>query len=177
VHDGVVIDMSLMRQVEVSADSKAAAVASGATSADVIAATEPYGLATSTGVVGEMGMVGLALGGGYGPLNGTAGLTLDNVAEVQIVLAGPCRARRLPPIRAWAGNCGSVGRRRRCSAIRSRPPIALDGCGPFSKQCVPTVSRTTSPVIGPTPVKTSNASATGQSTVCRTYRHHPRPRP
>jgi hypothetical protein len=29
-------------------------------------------------------------GGGYGPLNGRAGLPLDNVAEVQIVLAGPC---------------------------------------------------------------------------------------
>jgi hypothetical protein len=88
VDDGVMIDMSLMRQVEVSADSQAAAVAGGATSAAVIAAAAPYGLATSTGVVGEVGMVGLALGGGYGPLNGTAGLALDNVVEVQIVLAG-----------------------------------------------------------------------------------------
>lgn len=87
VDGGVMIDMSLMRQVEVSADSQIATVAGGATSGDVIAAAEPYGLATPTGVVGGVGMVGLALGGGYGPLNGTAGLALDNVAEVQIVLA------------------------------------------------------------------------------------------
>lgn len=38
--DGVMIDMSLMRQVEVSADTPAAAVAAGAAAADVIAATE-----------------------------------------------------------------------------------------------------------------------------------------
>jgi FAD/FMN-containing dehydrogenase len=87
VEAGVMIDMSLLRQAKIAGDTNSVIAAGGATSADVIAAADPYGLVTPTGVVGEVGMVGLALGGGYGPLNGIAGLALDNVAEVQLVLA------------------------------------------------------------------------------------------
>lgn len=86
VDDGLVIDMSLMRRVNVDAASRAATFGGGATAADVVSASAPDGLVPATGNFGEVGMVGLTLGGGYGPLNGIAGLALDNVLGAQLVL-------------------------------------------------------------------------------------------
>jgi FAD/FMN-containing dehydrogenase len=40
-----------------------------------------------TGTVGAVGMVGLTLGGGYGPLIGRYGLALDNLVGAELVLA------------------------------------------------------------------------------------------
>jgi FAD/FMN-containing dehydrogenase len=84
--NGLVIDMSLMRQVSVDAESGVATLAGGALAADLVAAAEPHGLAPATGIIGDIGVVGLTLGGGYGPLTGLAGLALDNLLEVQVVL-------------------------------------------------------------------------------------------
>ena len=84
--DGLVIDMSLMRHVAVDAASGIATLAGGAMATDVVTAAEHHGLAPATGIIGDVGMVGLTLGGGYGPLTGIAGLALDNLLEVQIVL-------------------------------------------------------------------------------------------
>ena len=86
VDGGLVIDMSLMRGVVVDQASSVATLAGGATAADVVAAAEPYGLAAATGMVGEVGMVGLTLAGGYGPLNGVAGLAIDNMVGAELVL-------------------------------------------------------------------------------------------
>ena len=74
---GVVIDMSVMRRVVVDQGASVVTLAGGATAADVAAAAELFGLAAATGTVGEVGMVGLTLSGGYGPLNGVAGLAID----------------------------------------------------------------------------------------------------
>ena len=84
VDGGLVIDMSLMRRVIVDRANSIATVASGATAAEVIAATEPHGLAAATGMVGQVGMVGVTLGGGYGPLNGIAGLAVDNLVGAEL---------------------------------------------------------------------------------------------
>lgn len=84
--DGLVIDMSLMRRVEVDVASRTAFVSGGSTAADVVAATEAVGLVPATGTYGGVGIVGLTLGGGYGPLNGVAGLALDNVTGFEVVL-------------------------------------------------------------------------------------------
>jgi FAD/FMN-containing dehydrogenase len=86
-HEGLVIDLSAMRRVEVDVEARVATVAGGATAKDVIAAAAPYGLAAATGSVGAVGMAGLTLGGGYGPLSGQYGLALDNLLGVEIVLA------------------------------------------------------------------------------------------
>jgi FAD/FMN-containing dehydrogenase len=86
--NGLVIDMSLMRQVSVDAETGVATLAGGALAADLVAAAEPHGLAPATGIIGDVGVVGLTLGGGYGPLIGIAGLALDNLLEVEIVLDG-----------------------------------------------------------------------------------------
>jgi FAD/FMN-containing dehydrogenase len=84
--DGVVIDVSGMRSVAVSADG-IAQVSGGARAAAVAAATDPRGLAPVTGSVAAVGMAGLTLGGGYGPLIGRFGLALDNLEAAEVVLA------------------------------------------------------------------------------------------
>ena len=66
--DGLVVDLSHMRRVGVNPAVSVAAIQGGATAIDVISATTPHGLAAATGNCGAVGMVGLTLGGGYGPL-------------------------------------------------------------------------------------------------------------
>jgi FAD/FMN-containing dehydrogenase len=86
-HDGLVIDLSRMTQVEVDLEQSVATIQGGATAADVISATSPYGLVAATGNCGTVGMVGLTLGGGYGPLTSRYGLALDNLLGAEVVLA------------------------------------------------------------------------------------------
>jgi FAD/FMN-containing dehydrogenase len=84
---GLVIDLSVMRQVEVDPGARLAKVAGGATGAEVVAAATPHGLAAVTGNVGAVGMAGFLLGGGYGPLTTRFGLGLDNLVGAELVLA------------------------------------------------------------------------------------------
>jgi len=85
--NGIVIDLSEMRSVVISADRRTATIFGGARAADVTAVTDPRGLAAVAGSASAVGMTGLTLGGGYGPLIGRFGLALDNVAAAQVVLA------------------------------------------------------------------------------------------
>jgi FAD/FMN-containing dehydrogenase len=57
------------------------------TAGDLIEAAEKYGLATTTGTISSVGMTGLTLGGGYGPLTGAYGLAADNLLSAQVVTA------------------------------------------------------------------------------------------
>ncbi|MGH3248842.1 MAG: FAD-binding oxidoreductase [Trebonia sp.] len=82
---GLVVDLRGMRGVEIDGD--VATVGGGATAADLIAATVPAGRSAATGTVGAVGMAGLTLGGGYGPLSGVAGLAADNLLGAEVVLA------------------------------------------------------------------------------------------
>jgi len=85
--DGVVIDCSQMRAVTIDAAARTARVQGGATIGDLIGASREYGLATTTGTVSSVGMAGLTLGGGYGPLMGAYGLAADNLLSAQVVTA------------------------------------------------------------------------------------------
>ncbi len=84
---GVVIDLSLMRQVVVDAGSRLAHVQGGATWRDFNAATQTHHLAATGGVVSSTGVAGLTLGGGLGWLMGVCGLAVDNVRSIQVVTA------------------------------------------------------------------------------------------
>jgi FAD/FMN-containing dehydrogenase len=86
-HDGLVIDLRLMRHVEIDPEERIAIVGGGATAEDLIAAAAPHGLVAVTGTVGAVGVAGLALGGGYGPLIGRYGLAQDNLLAAEVVLA------------------------------------------------------------------------------------------
>src|SRR6516162_10367427 len=68
--DGLVIDLTRMREVVVDMHSRVATVAGGASNKDVAAAAGAHGLVAALGNCGAVGMAGLTLGGGYGPLIG-----------------------------------------------------------------------------------------------------------
>jgi FAD/FMN-containing dehydrogenase len=85
--DGIVIDLSGMKDVVVHAGNRTARISGGARASDLLAATDPLGLAAVTGSCGAVGMAGLTLGGGYGALIGRFGLALDNLLAAEVVLA------------------------------------------------------------------------------------------
>jgi FAD/FMN-containing dehydrogenase len=114
--DGLVIDLSPMRGVTIAADHRSALIAGGALVSDIVALTGPLDLAAAAGSTGIVGMTGLTLGGGYGPLIGRFGLALDNMMEAevaladgQIVTAGPEQnAELFWALRGGGGNFGVV---------------------------------------------------------------------
>jgi len=85
VDGGLVIDLSLMRQVNVDGDARIARAAGGATWLDFDSATQALGLVTPGGVVGTTGVAGLTFGGGIGHLTAQHGLTCDNLLGAEIV--------------------------------------------------------------------------------------------
>jgi FAD/FMN-containing dehydrogenase len=85
--DGVVIDCSAMRAVTIDPEARTARVQGGATAGDLMDAAEKDGLAATTGTVSSVGLAGLTLSGGYGPLMGRYGLVTDNLLSAQVVTA------------------------------------------------------------------------------------------
>jgi hypothetical protein len=89
--DGLVIDLSRMRQVIVDPHARVASVSGGAKLKDVAGAAGAHGLVAALGNCGAVGMAGLTLVGGYGPLNGLYGMAADNLLGAEVVLAdGRC---------------------------------------------------------------------------------------
>src|SRR5262245_26978117 len=87
VDDGLVIDLSPMKQIVVDAPAKVARVQGGALLKEVLEATHQYGLTLPVGIIGTTGVGGLTLGGGVGHLTRAFGLTIDNLLTATVVLA------------------------------------------------------------------------------------------
>ena len=84
---GLVVDVTRMNAVEVDASTSRVVVGAGALLIDVYAALAPYGLAIPGGSCPTVGITGLTLGGGIGPMGRAFGLTADALREVEIVVA------------------------------------------------------------------------------------------
>lgn len=85
--DGMVIDLSLMRGVQVDVNARVAHVQGGAKLGDIDKETHLHGLAVPVGVISDTGVAGLTLGGGVGWLVQKYGLTIDNVRSFEVVTA------------------------------------------------------------------------------------------
>jgi FAD/FMN-containing dehydrogenase len=116
--DALVIDLSLMRGVEVDPDRPLAHAEGGALWEDVDRATTAHGLATPGGTFVDTGIGGLTLGGGIGLLMPLAGFTCDNLVEAEVVTAdgsvvlagGDGDPDLLWALRGGGGNFGVVTR-------------------------------------------------------------------
>ena len=88
VADGaMMIDISLMQEVQVDAGKQTALARGGATWGVFDSECEKFGLATTGGVISSTGVCGLTLGGGIGWLMGKHGLSCDNVISADLVNA------------------------------------------------------------------------------------------
>ncbi|MGY8667080.1 FAD-binding oxidoreductase [Bradyrhizobium sp. UFLA05-109] len=87
VEDGLVIDLSAMKGVRVDPVARTAQVGAGCTQGDVDHATHAFGLAMPAGIISTTGIAGLTLSGGHGYLTRKYGLAIDNLMEVDVVLA------------------------------------------------------------------------------------------
>ena len=85
--DGVVLDLSLMRDVDVDPARRTARVAGGTLLSQLDAAAQAHGLVCPVGVVGHTGVAGLTLGGGMGRLQRHFGVSIDNLRSVELVTA------------------------------------------------------------------------------------------
>jgi FAD/FMN-containing dehydrogenase len=83
----LVVDLSHMRGVEVDPGNRIARSNGGALLGELDVAAQAHGLVCPTGVVGHTGVAGLTLGGGVGRLQRHFGLTIDNVAAVELATA------------------------------------------------------------------------------------------
>ena len=90
---GMMIDLSPMRAVRVDAAKKRAYVEPGATLADFDKAVQAHALATPVGINSTTGIAGLTLGGGFGWLTRKYGMTVDNLASVELVTANGKKVR------------------------------------------------------------------------------------
>jgi FAD/FMN-containing dehydrogenase len=114
--DGVVLDLSNLKDIEVDPGARTVRVGGGCLWGEVDAATGEHGLAAPSGIISTTGVGGLTLGGGIGHLTRKCGLSIDNLIEADVVLASGERVRAAADenpdlfwaIRGGGGNFGVV---------------------------------------------------------------------
>jgi FAD/FMN-containing dehydrogenase len=84
---GLMIDLSLMKGIDVDPRARRARAQGGVTWRELNRETQAHGLAVTGGVISTTGIAGLTLGGGLGWLMGKHGLALDNLVAAEVVLA------------------------------------------------------------------------------------------
>ena len=85
--DGIVIDLSGLKRIEVDPRARIARAGGGVLWGEFDAATQEHGLHTPGGRVTTTGLGGFTTGGGYGWTSGVHGLASDNLVSAQVVTA------------------------------------------------------------------------------------------
>lgn len=84
---GVVLDLSLLNDVDVDSIARTATAGGGVTAGRYTAIAAEHGLATGFGDTGTVGVAGLTLGGGIGFLSRRFGLSVDQLVGAELVTA------------------------------------------------------------------------------------------
>ncbi len=113
---GVLVDLQLMKGISVDPAARRVRVQPGVLLGELDAATQPHGLAVPAGINSLTGVAGLTLGGGFGWLHRSHGLTCDHLVAARMVLADGTQAVAsatddsdlLWAIRGGGGNFGIV---------------------------------------------------------------------
>jgi FAD/FMN-containing dehydrogenase len=145
--DGLVIDLSLMKAIEVDATQCRARAQGGVLWGELDRATQAYGLAVPGGTDSEVGIAGLTLGGGNGWLMGLYGATCDNVLAAKVVTAdgqsvsasAVDNADLFWALRGGGGNFGIVTSF--CYRLHPVGPIVIGGAILYAYRDAPKVLR------------------------------------
>jgi FAD/FMN-containing dehydrogenase len=113
---GLMLDLSMMRGVRIDPLQQVAYVQPGSLLGEFDREAQSFGLATTAGTVSHTGVAGLTLGGGFGRLSRSYGLTCDNLRSVDVIPASGkftvANARENPElfwgVRGGGGNFGVV---------------------------------------------------------------------
>jgi FAD/FMN-containing dehydrogenase len=116
--NGLMIDLSALRNIRVDAGMKRAFVDPGCTLRDFDAAVQAHRLATPVGINSTTGIAGLTVGGGFGWLTRKYGLTIDNLISAEVVTSNGKKSQTNEKdnadlfwaIRGGGGNFGVVTR-------------------------------------------------------------------
>ena len=84
---GLVIDTTMINAITVDPVARTATIGAGARLIDVHQATIASGLGLPTGTCPDVGIAGLTMGGGIGPMTREWGLTCDQLLSASVVLA------------------------------------------------------------------------------------------
>jgi FAD/FMN-containing dehydrogenase len=114
--DGVVIDVSQMRTIDIDPVAQTARVGPGVLSAELVATAAQHGLAPVVAQCSTVGVTGLTLGGGLSYLSGKYGASCDTLLGAELVTAVgeklACNASENPDLywalRGGGGNFGVV---------------------------------------------------------------------
>jgi hypothetical protein len=112
INNGIVLDVSRLKNIEMDTKSRVVRVGSGVTQGELTNALSKTGFYTALGNEGILGLVGVILGGGIGLLSRLKGPGCDSLVEATMVLANgsvvTCNTSRNRDL-FWASRGGGGG--------------------------------------------------------------------